>query len=255
FQGLEFIYEKSLFPELEYIFRHTLTQEVAYNSLLLKRRKEIHERIGNAIEELYPDRLEEFYEVLAHHYSRSENSEKAYQYLLSSMAKTGLSYSLWEAFHFGKEAINVLNNMPQTDENKVNGINSRLVLAMIMQGLSYPEDSLQILQEGERLSKELGDERSLVHFSSSIGLCCSHTGDLLQGVKYAENTFQGAEKLEDIELLVPIGWDLCQVYYWVGEFSKIVEIAPKVIASLEETQREYEYFGKAFNPYSALLAT
>ncbi|GAG14639.1 unnamed protein product, partial [marine sediment metagenome] len=57
-QGLEFIYEKSLFPELEYIFKHALTQEVAYNSLLLKRRREIHGKIGNAIEELYPDRLE-----------------------------------------------------------------------------------------------------------------------------------------------------------------------------------------------------
>ena len=59
-QGLEFIYKKRLFPELEYIFKHALTQEVAYNSLLLKRRKEIHEKIGKAIEVLYPDRLEIF---------------------------------------------------------------------------------------------------------------------------------------------------------------------------------------------------
>ena len=59
-QGLDFIYEKRLFPELEYIFKHALTQEVAYNSLLLKRRKHIHENIGKAIEELYSERLEEF---------------------------------------------------------------------------------------------------------------------------------------------------------------------------------------------------
>ena len=72
-QGLEFIYEKTLFPELEYIFKHALTQEVAYNSLLLKRRKEIHEKIGRAIETLYAERLEEFYEMLAYHYSRSDS--------------------------------------------------------------------------------------------------------------------------------------------------------------------------------------
>ena len=72
-QGLEFIYEKSLFPELEYVFKHALTQEVAYNSLLQQRRKEIHEKIGRAIEELYPERIEEFYEMLAYHYSKSEN--------------------------------------------------------------------------------------------------------------------------------------------------------------------------------------
>ena len=64
-QGLEFIYEKSLFPELEYIFKHTLTQEVAYNSLLQKRRKEIHENIGEAIEQIYSQRLQEFYEILS----------------------------------------------------------------------------------------------------------------------------------------------------------------------------------------------
>jgi hypothetical protein len=71
-QGLEFIYEKRLFPELEYVFKHALTQEVAYNSLLQKRRKEIHEKIGRAIEELYAERIEEFYEMLAYHYSNGK---------------------------------------------------------------------------------------------------------------------------------------------------------------------------------------
>jgi class 3 adenylate cyclase len=71
-QGLELIYEKSLFPELEYIFKHALTREVAYNSLLQKRRKEIHEKIGGAIEALYPGRLEEYYELLAYHYMKSD---------------------------------------------------------------------------------------------------------------------------------------------------------------------------------------
>jgi class 3 adenylate cyclase len=96
-QGLEFIYEKSLFPELEYVFKHALTQEVAYNSLLQKRRTEIHEKIGRAIEELYAERLEEFYEMLAYHYSKSENSEKAYQYLKLSGNKVAKNYSNSEA--------------------------------------------------------------------------------------------------------------------------------------------------------------
>jgi len=253
-QGLEFIYEKSLFPELEYIFKNALTQEVAYNSLLLKRRKEIHEKIGKAIEELYPDRLEEFYEMLAHHYSRSENLEKAYQYLLLSAMKVGFNYSLWEAFRFGKEAINVLNQMPQTEENKRRGIDGRLLLGLVMSGLGYPEDSLEILQEGERLSKELGDERSLVNCYSSIAMCYAYKGDLPQGRKYAEEAFQGAEKIGDIELLAPIGVDLCMVYSWAGEFSRTVEVAPQVIGSLEKTQKEAEFFGRPFNPYSALLA-
>jgi len=81
-QGLEFIYEKNLFPELEYIFKHALTQEVAYNSLLLQRRKEIHEKIGKAIEELYPDRLDEFYEMLAYHATAAGQKERALRYLI-----------------------------------------------------------------------------------------------------------------------------------------------------------------------------
>ena len=63
-QNLEFIYEKSLFPELEYTFRHALIQEVAYNSLLKKRRIELHARIGLAAEFLYADKLDESYEIL-----------------------------------------------------------------------------------------------------------------------------------------------------------------------------------------------
>jgi class 3 adenylate cyclase/tetratricopeptide (TPR) repeat protein len=88
-QGLEFIYEKRLFPELEYIFKHALTQEVAYNSLLLKRRKEIHEKIGRAIEELYSERLEEFYEILAYHATAAGQKERALTYLIRASERAG----------------------------------------------------------------------------------------------------------------------------------------------------------------------
>ncbi|MBA7690170.1 hypothetical protein ES703_98694 [subsurface metagenome] len=243
-QGLEFIYEKSLFPELEYIFKHALTQEVAYNSLLLKRRKEIHERIGKAIEELYPDRLEEFYEMLAHHYSRSENSEKAYHYLKLSGDKALRSYSTWEAFRFYKEAINVLNKLPETEGNKRRGIEVCLLMVLPTMALGYPEDSLQILQEGEKLSRELGDERSLATFYSSIGLYYTIKGDLLLGREYAESCFEEAEKIQDIGLMAPIAFDLCWSYIVPGDLLKIAEVAPKVLALLESTQRESESFGK-----------
>jgi class 3 adenylate cyclase/tetratricopeptide (TPR) repeat protein/energy-coupling factor transporter ATP-binding protein EcfA2 len=253
-QGLEFIYEKSLFPELEYIFKHALTQEVAYGSLLLKRRKEIHERIGKAIEELYPDRLEEFYEVLAHHYSRGESLEKAYHYLKLSGDKATLSYSAWEAFRFYKEAIKVLNELPETAENKRRGIEVRLSMATPMMVLVYPEDSLQILQEGERLSKELGDERSLANIYSSTGMYYSLRGESLLGRKYAQYCFEEAEKIQDIELMAPIGFDLSVSYNGAGEFFKVAELAPRVLALLESTQRESESFGKGINLYSALLS-
>jgi inosine-uridine nucleoside N-ribohydrolase len=76
---LELIYERSLFPELAYMFKHALTQDVAYNTLLIQRRKDLHRMVAMAIEELYAERLAEFYEMLAYHYEKAEVWEKALQ--------------------------------------------------------------------------------------------------------------------------------------------------------------------------------
>jgi tetratricopeptide (TPR) repeat protein len=105
--GLEILYEKALYPELEYIFKHALTQEVAYNSLLKERRKKIHDRIALAIEELYSDRLEEHYELLAHHYERSGNVEKAIDYLILAGEKSILSCAVQAASEFFDRALEV----------------------------------------------------------------------------------------------------------------------------------------------------
>jgi tetratricopeptide (TPR) repeat protein len=106
--GLEILYEKALFPELEYIFKHALTQEVAYNSLLKQRRREIHDRIGQAIEQLYANRLEEHYEILAHHYERSGNAEKAINYLILAGEKSNQNSAIQAAHEFFKKAIEIV---------------------------------------------------------------------------------------------------------------------------------------------------
>jgi class 3 adenylate cyclase/tetratricopeptide (TPR) repeat protein len=255
-QGLEFIYEKNLFPELEYIFKHALTQQVAYNSLLLKKRKELHESIGTAIEELYPDRLEEFYEMLAHHYTRTENRAKAYQYLKLSGDKTSRHYANREAFYFYREAITVLNELPETDENRKRLIEVILSMEGPMKLLAYPEDSLNVLQEGENWAKEIGDLRSLAIIYASMGLCYTFKGDSKQGMRYAEYCFHMAAKIEDIELMAPTAFNLCSSYSILGEHTKTMEVAPKVLALLEKTHRESESFGVAlnFNIYAALCS-
>ncbi len=67
---------KTRVPELEYIFKHALVQEATYESILLRRRKEIHRQVAATIEALYPDRLEEFYSRLAYHYTRAEEWDR-----------------------------------------------------------------------------------------------------------------------------------------------------------------------------------
>jgi class 3 adenylate cyclase len=80
-QHKEFLYEQPAFPESEYLFKHALTQDVAYGTVLQEQKKLLHERTGQAIELLYQDKLEEHYGELAHHFSRGGNTEKAITYL------------------------------------------------------------------------------------------------------------------------------------------------------------------------------
>jgi tetratricopeptide (TPR) repeat protein len=104
-KAIELIYEKSLFPELAYMFKHALTHEVAYNSLLVQRRKELHLIIGSAIEELYADRLAEQYEVLAHHFSKAEEWPKALDYHLKAAEKAAKAFANREAIALYDQAL------------------------------------------------------------------------------------------------------------------------------------------------------
>lgn len=253
-QDLEFIYEKSLFPELEYSFKHALTQEVAYNSLLTKRRKKTHETVGRAIEELYSHRLEDFYEVLAHHYLKSENHEKSYEYLRLSGDKAARKYSNLEAFNFYRDAMNVLNLEPDTEENKKKKVELCLSVEGPMRILAYPEDSLKMLQEGESIARQFDDKRSRAVIYSSIGLYYSFLGDVVKGIEYAEHCLEQAEEIEDIDLVGPVGFNICSAYTIAGHHTKLVEIVPRILSLLEKSGRESDSFGGPLNLYSALLA-
>jgi len=95
--ALELIHETRVFPEVEYTFKHALTQEVAYASLLVKRRQEIHRQIGLAIEELYADRLAEHYELLAYHFERAEAWDKALDCFLKAADKAARAFATRDA--------------------------------------------------------------------------------------------------------------------------------------------------------------
>jgi tetratricopeptide (TPR) repeat protein len=164
------------------------------------------------------------------------------------------SYSNLEAFHFYKDAIGILKQKPETEQNKKERLEVILLMDIPMRLSAYPEDPLKFLEEGERLCKELGDKKSLAAISNFIGLFHVVTGDPTLGRKYQEASFEAAEKIQDIETMAPVGWGLCYSYFWEGEYRKIVNMAPKVIKSLEKIQREDEFFGLPVNIYSALQA-
>lgn len=115
-KAIELIYEKSLFPELAYMFKHALTHDVAYNSLLMQRRKELHHVIGLAIQELYADRLAEQYEVLAHHFSKAEEWTKALDYLLKAAEKAAKAFAIREAIALYDQALEAAGRLDDTVE-------------------------------------------------------------------------------------------------------------------------------------------
>ncbi len=170
-QGLEFIYEKSLFPELEYIFKHALTQEVAYNSLLHKRRKEIHEKIGSAIETLYPDRLEEYYELLAYHYTRSDNKQKAVEYLEQASRKAGKLNAVKESKAYFDEAMKLLDTLPETDSNRQRRITLLLDKWTVFILLFQLPEYYELLTRYEHTAIELGNQGLLGALYAVMGQC------------------------------------------------------------------------------------
>jgi class 3 adenylate cyclase/tetratricopeptide (TPR) repeat protein len=108
-QRADLVRENTRRPELEYIFKHSLTQEAAYNSLLIERRKEFHQKVGEALEKLFADRAEEFYGLLAHHFDAAGERAKAIDYLIKAGDKSRLEDAHEEAIKYYRRAIEMLN--------------------------------------------------------------------------------------------------------------------------------------------------
>ena len=114
----EFIYDQTRFPESSYTFKHVLTQEVAYNSLLPERRRTLHERAAHAVEELFHDRLAEHCSELAHHYRWSGNPTKAVLYLQRAGQQAVQRSAYAEAIGHVSTALELLKTLPDTGERR-----------------------------------------------------------------------------------------------------------------------------------------
>jgi tetratricopeptide (TPR) repeat protein len=110
-RALELIYEKAVHPELAFMFKHALTHDVAYESVLLQRRKALHRIVGTTIEELYRDRLAEHYESLAHHFARAEDWERALEYHERAADKARNAYANQSAADHYREALAIAERL------------------------------------------------------------------------------------------------------------------------------------------------
>jgi class 3 adenylate cyclase/tetratricopeptide (TPR) repeat protein len=252
-QSLELIYEKKLFPELEYTFKHALIQEVAYSSLLLKRRMELHANIGLSLEFLYADRLDEFYEILAYHFSSGEHFAKAYQYLKLSGKKAESNFSHLEAFHFFEKALRTSDKLAKQDGADSEKLEIYNLMRRPIAMLGYPKDSLRILTEGVEIAKALGDQKSLSRFHNDISVLYTARGDSLSSIAHSEKSFHEAAKIEDIEIMAPLALPLCYAYVTSCKYDKLIDVSSKMAELIERLGRESDSFNTIFNLYSFLL--
>jgi class 3 adenylate cyclase/tetratricopeptide (TPR) repeat protein len=115
----ELIHEERSVPELEYAFKHALTQEATYQGILERKRQEFHQQVGEGIESLYRDRIEEYYEELAHHYVRSADKEKALEYLIKAGDKSKGIYANQQAIDYYTRAMDLTDQFPEKREQKL----------------------------------------------------------------------------------------------------------------------------------------
>jgi class 3 adenylate cyclase/predicted ATPase len=141
-QAAEFIYEQPAASGIEYVFKHALTQEVAYDSLLIGRRKLVHERIAETIESLYADQLNDYVKELAHHYSRGNGQNKAMAFLRLAGEQAARRSATTEAVADFKAALQILEGMPQTsasDEQELDLLTDLGPALMSLKGFGAPE--------------------------------------------------------------------------------------------------------------------
>ncbi len=220
-QTAEFIYEQPAFPEVEYTFKHALTQEVAYNSLLIERRKGLHERTAQAIEAMYPTRLEDYYGDLANHYSRSGNTQNAWDYLRLAGQPAVQRSANRKVFNHLTTALELLKTLPDTPERSRQELRLHLTFGVPLRAtrsVSSPEVRATYTRARE-LCQQLRETRYL--FPILMGLRGFHhvRGEFLAARELGEQLLGLAQREQDPALLVEASWALGSLFFHLGEFS------------------------------------
>ncbi|MGH8542583.1 MAG: AAA family ATPase [Gammaproteobacteria bacterium] len=170
-KALELIYERSTFPEPIYVFKHALIQDVAYQSLLIQRRKQLHRAVGQAIEELYSDRLAEHYEELAHHFTQGEGWGKAVEYSLLAGHRAQHSFANEEARVHYARALNAARKLtPAVDARLLAGLHEGHAAVLVV--LAQYETAIAEYERALDLVRDVGDRSG--EASILAALCLAH---------------------------------------------------------------------------------
>ena len=194
----ELVYERGIFPQSTHIFKHALTRDVVYDSILSKRRKNLHEQIGNAIEELYKENINEHYEILAEHFIESESYEKAAEYSKLARRRTIKTYSHAEAiFHANREIV-CLERLPMTDIVEKKIIDARTSLALYCTNLNHHVEAKEAVAPIVEIALDRNYQRCLPGIYIALGMHSFWVDEnCSRGLQYLEDALKISEKTED----------------------------------------------------------
>jgi class 3 adenylate cyclase/tetratricopeptide (TPR) repeat protein len=232
-QSAEFLYETTLFPDLEYTFKHALTHDVAYSSVLHDRRRGLHAQIVAAIEATYADRLVEHTERLAHHALHGEAWDTAVRYSREAGWKSFARSANREATAYFEQALLALSKMPDKRWKHEMAVDLRLDLYSSMLPLERLRPVLAYLYEAETLARALNDQRRLGWARLHICHLLVLIDDCSTGVDIGQDALAIGESIGDSTLqIVAILWLGC-AYYALGEHRRAVEFLRQGLQKLE----------------------
>ena len=225
-QAAEFLYETSLFPELEYAFKHALTQEVAYHALLHETRRALHGRIVEALERGPGSGLSDQIDRLAHHALRGELWEKAIVYLHEEGLKATARSASGEAVACVEQALVALSHLPETPDTIAQGIDLRFNLHSALIPLGEFSRIVEVLRDAEQLADKLGDRARQGRVQASMATWYWCIGDPDRALASGQRALGMAAALEDGALEAVAN-------HRVGEAHVSLANYPQAIASFE----------------------
>jgi class 3 adenylate cyclase/tetratricopeptide (TPR) repeat protein len=201
-ERLDLIHARSLQPDLEYVFKSALTQEVVYSGLLKKERRAIHERIALVMEQLFRDRIPEFYETLAFHFKQGHSTLKAVHYLIKSGEKSLGRYAVEESHQYFKEAFDLLTHKPDRTREE----NGLLIELLIKWSLVYYyrgdfREQVDLLSAYRDLAESLDDKTRLGMFYAWLGFSLYFRARLKDSYEYLLKAFELGEEIDDQQVI------------------------------------------------------
>jgi len=224
----ELLYERGIFPQSVYVFKHALTREVAYNSLLLKARKKIHEKIVIAVEDLYPESLGEYYELFAYHSLQGEDWQRAYRYNREAGLKTFSLSAYEEAQKYFEAALEALHNLPRTRK----WIEKEIDLGFNIRAALFPqarhEEWVKRMRDAEQLAKQIDDDARLSNVFNYLSNFHWIRGECLKAIEVGQKGLDLARRAGDFSCQVATIFHLGFYFHTIGDFPKQIELHQEI---------------------------